>query len=473
MGMANGGFVKDLRSRQILVALSSIVLGTSLAVSPVKAVCTSSPYADFILQSTTTTGVASRVLGAPDGLAVDFENNGNAPGFVTVGFNGDVIVDGPGVDFSIHLVDFAAPETIETFEVFVSQDGSSWVSLGTVQPTNPLQDKKEKRSFDLQPFGVSIVRQIKVVNLYADTLFTSEGPDLDAFQAVNCGSVAEVDLLECESDLDACQTELVTSDGELDECNEALDECASGDQALATCTSDLASCDQDLGACTSDLTNCDQQLGTCSSDLASREQELGACSSDLAGCDQELDTCSSGLASCDQQLGTCSSDLATRDQQLGACTSDLAGCDEAFDTCASNLASSNQQLGACTSDLASSNQQLGTCTSDLATREQQLGACSSGLATCEQQLGACSGDLASRDEQLAQYQGLLVQCDTALDAAESDLSEAAAGLAEIQRLVSLPQGQRTSSFTCSGSMCGQLTAVIQALCAPPGKGKGK
>jgi len=234
----------------LIVGLAVGLAGTS----PVSAQCSADPYADRVLASSPTTGDPSWVLGRPDRLATDFENDYNDPGFVIVEFVGDVIVDGPGPDFAIHVIDFPAVEFVETFELLVSEDGSSWTSLGTVAPTNAYQDRPEQLKFDLQPFGVSAVRQIKILNTTVDTVHYSEGVDLDAFQALNCGSMTDLDLIQCENDLDACSSTLVTCDRELDDCNVALDNAE-------------AECESALGAAAGAQADCEAALGSAQAEM--------------------------------------------------------------------------------------------------------------------------------------------------------------------------------------------------------------
>ena len=195
------------------------------AFSPAEGQCSPDPWADLVVQSSPTAGDAMSVLGAPDGVLADFEEVSGAPGFVTVEFLDDLIVDGPGVDFAIHVVDFAASEIVEAFELFVSEDGIFFTSLGIVFPTSPFQNTAETLVFDLNGSGVSAVRQVMVLGLTVDGLHLGEGVDVDAFEALHCATPSDTDLMDCLDDRNACMDELGTCEGELDDANAGWDTC--------------------------------------------------------------------------------------------------------------------------------------------------------------------------------------------------------------------------------------------------------
>lgn len=191
--------------------------------SQANAECSPDPWADVVVESSPTVGDAMSVLGAPDGVLADFEEVSGTPGFVTVEFLDDMIVDGPGDDFAIHVVDFAASEFVEAFELFVSEDGVLFTSLGMVFPTSPFQNVAETLYFDLNGSGVSAVRQVMVLGLTVDVLHYGEGVDIDAFEALNCAAPSDTDLMDCLDDLDACMNELGTCESELDDANAGWD----------------------------------------------------------------------------------------------------------------------------------------------------------------------------------------------------------------------------------------------------------
>jgi hypothetical protein len=156
-----------------------------------------------------------------------------------VEFLDDVIVDGPGDDFAIHVVDFAATEMVEAFELLVSEDGVLFTSLGMVFPTSPFQSAPETLGFDLNGSGVSALRQVMVLGLTVDVLHFGEGVDIDAFEALNCAAPSATDLMDCLDDLDACTGELGTCESELANANAGWD----------ACLNDLDRVQANLGVC--------------------------------------------------------------------------------------------------------------------------------------------------------------------------------------------------------------------------------
>ena len=54
--------------------------------------------------------------------------------------------------------------------------------------------------------------------------------------------------------------------------------------------------------------------------------------------------------------------------------------------------------------------------------------------------------------------------------ADLDIERSTPGqLAEMQRLLSLPPGQRQLDYSCSGNMCQELAAIMQSLLDAPGQ----
>jgi len=204
-------------------------------VSTANAECSADPWSDAVVESTSTTTSPGVVLGAPDLVTADFESENGLPGFVTVSFGPDVIMDGPGDDLIVHVVDFAVSDWVEAFELWVSPDGVNWVLLGVTHPVNPFGGEAEQLGFDLLGSGVEMVTQVRVVNLTNDPLNLHQGVDLDAFEAWNCSEPPDTGADQCLEDLDACSTELLTCDGELqdaldarDLCHDDLDEATAG-----------------------------------------------------------------------------------------------------------------------------------------------------------------------------------------------------------------------------------------------------
>ncbi len=142
-------------------------------------------------------GQPNRVLGAPDRQREDFNNRGSEPGFVTVGFAPHtVIVDEPGADIRLHLVDFGT-RTVgggpsdESFYLLVSNDGSTWFSLGLRHPTSPATRQSHALDFDLATRGLSQARFVKIQNQRVNPIHypgqhnDHEGPDIDALEILH------------------------------------------------------------------------------------------------------------------------------------------------------------------------------------------------------------------------------------------------------------------------------------------------
>lgn len=134
------------------------------------------------------------VLGPPDNNTTNFDDDGQRHGYVTVGFDPALtIIDGPGDDFSIYLKDFTTQEPWESFFVLVSEDGTQFTRLNRrFVPSNPNRDEREQRKIDLAGTGIARVTQIKVLNDTLDQSTVFEGPDIDAFRALNfdCASTS-------------------------------------------------------------------------------------------------------------------------------------------------------------------------------------------------------------------------------------------------------------------------------------------
>lgn len=142
---------------------------------------------DIIIASTPVGGIGTgnEVLGLRDDIGVNFDNVGTTPGFVTVGFSSGLqIIDGPGADLTVDVGDFTLADN-EVFEVLVSSDGITFVSLGQKFPTTNIPELAEPDFlYDFSDYGVDNITQITVRNstIRSDAF---EGPDIDGFKALN------------------------------------------------------------------------------------------------------------------------------------------------------------------------------------------------------------------------------------------------------------------------------------------------
>ncbi|HEY5714456.1 MAG TPA: thrombospondin type-1 domain-containing protein [Candidatus Gracilibacteria bacterium] len=138
-------------------------------------------------------GPEENVLGFPDAVSggqdqdnsntAEFDNEGNTPGSVTVRLQSPVI-NGPGTDFILHLWDF---NPSESFETLVSQDGTTFVSLGNSQSNNgSVSGELSRIGFDVAASQLAEVNFVKIVNANIDMINATEGPDIDAFEPRNC-----------------------------------------------------------------------------------------------------------------------------------------------------------------------------------------------------------------------------------------------------------------------------------------------
>jgi hypothetical protein len=209
-------------------ALLTLIVGAISGfahVSASHAACSADPWADVVVDSSWTAANAELVLGAPDLVTTDFEDEGGFPGFVIVAFGPDVIVDGPGDDLVVHVVDFTVSDWVEAFELWASPDGVDWVLLGVMHPVNPFGGEAEQLGFDLLGSGLETVTQVRVVNQTIDPQNLHEGVDLDAFEALNCAEPPGDAPNECHQELEACSTELHACGEELMDSLDALDRC--------------------------------------------------------------------------------------------------------------------------------------------------------------------------------------------------------------------------------------------------------
>ena len=151
-------------------------------------VAVADPFATSVLSSSPAgfTGAATNILGETDTLLAGFNDDGVSPWFVTVGFLPARIIDGPGDDFSIHVVDFLLAEA-EQYETFASDDGVTFVSLGETFPTTTTPNVAQSFGYDLAGSGISSASAVRIVGLVFDTNTPFEGADLDSVEVLNLG----------------------------------------------------------------------------------------------------------------------------------------------------------------------------------------------------------------------------------------------------------------------------------------------
>ena len=121
------------------------------------------------------------------------ENGQNVSNFFSLGFGGSIvvgfsnaIVDGSGADLKI-TEDTWGSYPLEKADVYASQDGLSWVLLGTADNTN-LNLIHTTSEFDLAGSGLSWAQYVKIVDVSDPAVHTAtgDGYDLNAVEAVNC-----------------------------------------------------------------------------------------------------------------------------------------------------------------------------------------------------------------------------------------------------------------------------------------------
>lgn len=149
------------------------------------------------------------VLGGPDGVAENFDNDGSQAGYVTVGFgSGTTIVDKSGTDVRIHLFDFTnenanGPES-EPFKVEASFDGTNFVTLDPTSLVSNQSHINQRSSHDFDLAGkLSHARFIRITNLHVltGTGQGQEGPDIDAIEALNTGNLPQCsDFIDNDGD---------------------------------------------------------------------------------------------------------------------------------------------------------------------------------------------------------------------------------------------------------------------------------
>ncbi len=110
-------------------------------------------------------------------LADSHDSPQNEINFVSLGFGGSItlafdqqLYNNSGVDLHIFETSYGNPSFYdypEQAEVFVSQDGNEWTSLGLTNPNNPQENCSMKldSDFDLEPFGLNWIKYVKVVDV--------------------------------------------------------------------------------------------------------------------------------------------------------------------------------------------------------------------------------------------------------------------------------------------------------------------
>jgi hypothetical protein len=151
-----------------------------------------------------------------------------------------------------------------------------------------------------------------------------------------------------------------------------------------------------------------------------------------------------------------------RSDNYEACLEDRGACQNERDQLTSDLALCSTNLESCETNYAACTSERDLCQSDLSTCNTNLATCDQARIACESSLGACQADLSATQAELA-------MCNQTLATARHDLDEGHTGLTEIQRLIGLPFGQRSSSYTCSGELCPQIMSIINGLLDPAGQ----
>ncbi len=146
------------------------------------------PFAMEIVSSTPVVDdSAEDILGAPDGVAPDFDNRGRTPSTVVVAFASHII-NREGNDFSVTYWDLPETQRQETSEVLVKGSGYDFTRIGIIEPTPGLTVRRitQVAFFDLDDLGWDEVEQVMIRNLEAKPDTKHEGLDIDGFTAIHC-----------------------------------------------------------------------------------------------------------------------------------------------------------------------------------------------------------------------------------------------------------------------------------------------
>lgn len=131
------------------------------------------------------------ILGAPDGVTADFDNRGNTPSTVVVGFANNII-NRDGYDFSITYADLPISQGHEASEILVKNSRYNFTRIGSIEPTPGLTERGvvQVKFFDLASLGWDNVTQVMVRNYEIRRSAAHEGLDIDGFTAIHCDGQA-------------------------------------------------------------------------------------------------------------------------------------------------------------------------------------------------------------------------------------------------------------------------------------------
>ncbi len=173
------------RLKSISILIGILILGLATASQASKC---QYPFATEIIRSTPHVDKTPEdILGAPDGIAADFDNQGRTPSTVVVGFSSNII-NRKGNDFSITYWDLTENQERESSEVLVKGPGYNFTRIGTIVPTPGLRERRVSQTafFNLDVLGWNTVDQVMVRNFRANQSSRQEGLDIDGFTAIHC-----------------------------------------------------------------------------------------------------------------------------------------------------------------------------------------------------------------------------------------------------------------------------------------------
>ena len=157
------------------------------------------PYAvSVVAHSPATPDDPNKLLGAPDGEAVDFDDDNGVHGFVTVQMGV------PAKNLRLHLVDFFTGEPTESFFVQFSQDGVNFITAangsGNIRFVPTQTSPGLPKTFDInvqQTTGLASARYVRILtdNVVAGI---AEGPDINALEVLQ----AECSTAQCSDGVD-------------------------------------------------------------------------------------------------------------------------------------------------------------------------------------------------------------------------------------------------------------------------------
>lgn len=113
-------------------------------------------------------------------FSLGFKPNSATGGSITVAFEDNIIVDGPGNDLRAWEVTGGTSYPVEKVKIEVSQDGSTWYTV-----TSSVDRDAEA---DLAGSGLTWAKYVRLTDVSNPAQFeaTADGYDLDAFSALNC-----------------------------------------------------------------------------------------------------------------------------------------------------------------------------------------------------------------------------------------------------------------------------------------------